>query len=58
VAAKIQLVNSLLSGLSGAEALPPGLAGPTVRGCTGESGAPKTATLFSFPLVFLNHFSF
>jgi hypothetical protein len=39
VAAKIQLMNSLLSGFSGAKALPPGLAGPTVRGCTGQYGA-------------------
>jgi hypothetical protein len=56
VAAKIQLMNSLLLGFLGAEALPLGLAGPTIRGCTGQSGAPKTTTLFSFSLGFLNRF--
>jgi hypothetical protein len=58
VTAKNHFSNSLLSVLSGAEALPPGLAGPTVRGRTGQSGAPKTATLTSFFLWFFKTISF
>jgi hypothetical protein len=42
VAAKIHIPNSLLSGPSGAEALPLGLAGPTVRGSTEQFGAHLT----------------
>jgi hypothetical protein len=42
VAAKIPYPNSLLSGFLGAEALPPRLAGSTVRGRTGQSGAHRT----------------
>jgi hypothetical protein len=59
VTAKIQLPNSLLSG---AEVLPPGLAGPTVRGArdspvhTGQSDDPKTETLTSFSFGFSKPF--
>jgi hypothetical protein len=48
VPAKIQSPNSMLSGFLEGEALPLGLAGPTVRGRTGQFGAPKTETLCSF----------
>jgi hypothetical protein len=56
VAAKIQLMNSLLSSFLRGRGAASGLDGPTVKGRTRQSGAPKTATLFSFPLVFLNCF--
>jgi hypothetical protein len=43
---------------SRAEALPPGLADPTVRGRTEQSDAPKTETLTSFSFGFSKLFSF
>jgi hypothetical protein len=55
-ALKIGSTNSSLSVLSEAEELPLGQAGPTIRGHTGQSGAPKIAKPISFPLVFLTRF--
>jgi hypothetical protein len=49
VTVKIQLRELVALGFLGEEALPPGLAGPTVIGCTGQSGAPKTANTNSIP---------
>jgi hypothetical protein len=49
VPAKIPILNSLLSGFPGREAPPSGQTSPTVRGRTGQSGAPKTETLIYIP---------
>jgi hypothetical protein len=48
VAAIIPFLNLLLSSFLGGRGAAPGLAGPIVRGCTGQFGAPKTETLTSF----------
>jgi hypothetical protein len=58
VAAKIPLLNLLLSSFLGGRGAALGLAGPTVRGGTGQSGAPKTETLTSFSFCFSKQFSF
>jgi hypothetical protein len=56
VPAKIPFLNSLLSGFCGGEKLFPGQTDPTVRGRTGQSGAPKTETLIFISFCFLNPF--
>ena len=43
--AKIHFLTLLLSGFLGGRGAAPGLAGPTIRGRTGQSGAPKTENL-------------
>jgi hypothetical protein len=52
VAAKIHFPNLLLSGFLGGRGANPGLAGLTVKGCTGQSEDPKTETLTFFLLFF------
>jgi hypothetical protein len=58
VAVKIHFLNSLLSSFLGGKGTAQGLAGLTIRGRTGPSGAPKTETLTSFSFGFSKLFSF
>jgi hypothetical protein len=51
-AAKFPFLNLLLSCFLGGRGAALGLTGPTVRWCTGQSGAPKTETLTFFLLFF------
>jgi hypothetical protein len=48
VPAKILILNSSLSGFYGGSTTSLGQIGPTVRGRTGQSGAPRAETLTSF----------
>jgi hypothetical protein len=47
-----------LAFLEGGKGYSPGQAGPTVKGRTGQSGAPRPKTLVSVFFCFSNQFSF